>query len=539
MDTPLIQLAGCTILIVDDNPINLGIIADYLESYHFNILTATDGADALKIVKGVTPDLILLDVMLPDMDGFEVCRQLKAQKPLQDVPLIFVTALTETEYKIKGFEVGAMDYITKPLQLPEVLSRVMTHLRIRELTAHLEYQVRLRTIELDHAVAATQQLNRELLEANTRLKHEIAEHQRAEAALAESQNQLYATFNAMDDWVFVLDGQERFTHCYTPQKWLYLPLEAFIGKKYSEVLPPDIGAPLHAAFEKSKNNESVEFEYQLKIDADIHWYAAKLSPMLLNDVFTGVVAVVRDITRRKHAEQEKDRLLLQISQSHQQLRAMAIRLAEVQENDRKQLARELHDRVGQNLSTMGFILNILRDQAAPLLPETAHPTFVTRVADVLDMIKQTTDDIRNVMAELRPSVLDDYGLGPALRWYGERFSAQTGLAVTVQVPELPQRLPALIETTLFRILQEALTNVAKHAHATQVTITLTTDAEAITLMISDNGIGFEVTRPTTTRNETGWGLLNMSERAAAVGGEFQIEAAPGRGVTLSVKAPLP
>ena len=126
------------ILIVDDTPVNLEVIIDFLESYGFGIRMARSGESALKRVEYDRPDIILLDVLMPGMDGFETCRRLKAEPATEDIPIIFMTSLTGTEDKVKGFEVGAVDYVTKPLHQEEVLARIKTHLRMRDLTLNLE-----------------------------------------------------------------------------------------------------------------------------------------------------------------------------------------------------------------------------------------------------------------------------------------------------------------------------------------------------------------------------------------------------------------
>ena len=144
-----------TILIVDDNPTNLRLISMYLQQRGFELLTARDGTSALQRAQYVHPDLILLDVMMPGIDGFETCRRLQAQATTQDIPVIFMTALTDTENTVKGFQVGAVDYVTKPLQLEEVLARVTTHLRLRELTQSLQAQ----NVQLQETMSALQDAN--------------------------------------------------------------------------------------------------------------------------------------------------------------------------------------------------------------------------------------------------------------------------------------------------------------------------------------------------------------------------------------------
>ena len=126
-----------TILIIDDNPANLGLLFDYLETKGFKVLIDTDGTSALKAIKHAKPDIILLDILMPGADGFEICRRLKSNFKTCDIPVIFMTALTDSADEVKGLELGAVDYITKPLQVEKVLARVTTHLTIRSLQKQL------------------------------------------------------------------------------------------------------------------------------------------------------------------------------------------------------------------------------------------------------------------------------------------------------------------------------------------------------------------------------------------------------------------
>ncbi|MCK5717906.1 MAG: hybrid sensor histidine kinase/response regulator [Thiomargarita sp.] len=129
-----------TVLIVDDTPENIGVLFECLAHQNFHILVAENGKNALDIAEHKHPDLILLDIMMPGIDGFETCRQLKSNTETQDIPVIFMTALSDTSNKIKGFQLGAVDYITKPFQQYEVLARIKTHLSLRQLQKQLEVQ---------------------------------------------------------------------------------------------------------------------------------------------------------------------------------------------------------------------------------------------------------------------------------------------------------------------------------------------------------------------------------------------------------------
>jgi signal transduction histidine kinase len=206
------------------------------------------------------------------------------------------------------------------------------------------------------------------------------------------------------------------------------------------------------------------------------------------------------------------------------------RLVEVQETERRDLANELHDLVGQKLTALNISLNIVKIESAASISAQVN----TRLDDSLKLVEETIESIRYVMMELRPAVLDDYGLTAVLRWYVERFIKRTGIATAVIEQGSPRRLPVAAEETLFRIAQEALTNVAKYARAGKVTVTLHTTTEVSRLTIADDGCGFDPSacRPPVKGN--GWGLMIMRERAAAIGAELTVDSAPGRGTRVIV-----
>ncbi len=171
---------SATILIVDDTPANLRVIVESLEGHGYRIVVATRGEEALKRADYVQPDLILLDVMMPDVNGFEICRRLKAQSSTRDIPVIFMTSLASVEDKVTGFSVGGVDYVTKPLHVEEVRARVNTHLSLRIMQKEVErqnaeLQVCQRGLELKVAERTA-----ELSATNRRLCDEIEERRRAE-----------------------------------------------------------------------------------------------------------------------------------------------------------------------------------------------------------------------------------------------------------------------------------------------------------------------------------------------------------------------
>jgi PAS domain S-box-containing protein len=243
------------------------------------------------------------------------------------------------------------------------------------------------------------------------------------------------------------------------------------------------------------------------------------------------VAAVAAFANQAAIAIENARLFQQVHAGRERLRALSRRLVEMQESERCDIARELHDRIGQNLTALSINLNIVRSQ----LSDESARKMESRLNDSLKLLEETMERIRDVMAEMRPPVLDDYGLAAVLRWYGEQFAERTGVTTELQGEELTPRLPLAVEMTLFRITQEALTNVAKHARARQATITLEALAGGARLTIADDGVGFDLTAHHRPGARPEWGLMTMRERAEAVGGRLRVESAPGQGTRIIVE----
>lgn len=219
--------------------------------------------------------------------------------------------------------------------------------------------------------------------------------------------------------------------------------------------------------------------------------------------------------------------------STEQIQAMSRRLVEIQETERRQFSRELHDRVGQNLTALSISMDILKTQ----LGDNGNAALRSRLDDAAALLESTAESIENVMSEMRPPMLDDYGLLPAVQWYASEFSRRTGIEVAVTGDEHAGRLPQASEIALFRIVQEALNNVAKHARARSARISLERDGSRLTMSILDDGVGLGSAAPSVAKQRHGLGMVTMRERTQAVGGEFQIGAAPVRGTRVVVRVP--
>ena len=246
--------------------------------------------------------------------------------------------------------------------------------------------------------------------------------------------------------------------------------------------------------------------------------------------------VWRDISERKQTEAENTRLLEEVTHQRLQLRALNQRMAEIQDMERKALARELHDQVSSNLSLLAINLKLLQNRYTEDL-EGSHPDHVT-FKNLQSSLQQISERIRDVMADLWPPVLDDYGLFAALDWYSERLAHYNSLLIHLKGEELQPRLNTVVEQTLFRIAQEALTNVVKHAQATEITIRLISTASMVSMAVIDNGCGIDTTRANGTLREPNWGMLNMRERAQAIGGDLRVVSSKDAGTSIIVEVPL-
>ena len=220
--------------------------------------------------------------------------------------------------------------------------------------------------------------------------------------------------------------------------------------------------------------------------------------------------------------------------STDELQKLSRRLVELQELDRREFARELHDRVGQNLTALSISLNIVKMQLAA----GGNETIRSRLEDAAALLETTAKATENVMADLRPPMLDDYGLMPALQWYAGEFSGRVGMPVSVVGDVGLGVLTPEREIGLFRIVQEALNNVAKHAHATRIRIELERVNSHLVMSIADDGVGYGAAPASLNHRRVGLGLETMRERTRALGGEFEINAAEGAsGTVVRVRIP--
>ena len=377
------------------------------------------------------------------------------------------------------------------------------------------------------ATAATAIRNAQLFEQSQRyvaeLEERIAERKRAETALRESEERYRELFENAKDAIYVHDLQGTYLSINrAAEKLSGYSREEIIGHNFKEFVAPEYVRYVRDSFWK-KLAQQGETTYEVDVMAkDGRRVPIEVSSRAIyeNGVLVGVQGMARDITERKLAQDA--------------LQMFSRQLIEAQEDERRRIARELHDQVGQILTAVKMNLHAVQQfcqgsEAGPY------------VKDNIEAVDEALRLVRDLSVDLRPPILDDLGLTTALRWYVDRYAKRTGLSVDVVIdlPDDHERFSRELETACFRIAQEALTNVVRHAKATQVVVRLNRDGYMLFLSVKDDGLGFDVERlrkraqPVATL-----GLVSMQERAHAAGGIIEIDSAPANGTEIRFTVPL-
>jgi PAS domain S-box-containing protein len=351
---------------------------------------------------------------------------------------------------------------------------------------------------------------------------DVTERRRAAEALLESQALLDSIVNSTSDLIWSVDAKSlrllSFNHGFVDFFLQRLGIGAKAGMRPEDLLPTDDLKRQWAEFyQRALREGSFTIEYQMKTAPR----TLQLSFNVLKraGVVFGVSVFAEDITERTRAERELQR-------SFEQLRALAGRLQSIREEERNRLAREIHDQLGQSLTAIKIGLSSLVHD----LPADKRQGSES----VLNLIDQTIHSVRRISTELRPLILDDLGLVAAVEWAGEEFEARTRTKCRLDLPPEDVFIDQERATALFRILQETLTNVARHASATRVNIRLTKKEGGLHLEIRDNGKGISEEQLSAGRS---LGILGMRERALLLGGELIISGVPGQGTVVSVRIP--
>lgn len=323
-------------------------------------------------------------------------------------------------------------------------------------------------------------------------------------------------------------------------------VDEMIGHSITPILPSSDQADGSWVYPVLRGEESVQNYDTVRISKDGRRIDVSITMSPLKDLsgrILGVSKIIRDISERKRAqvllhqalgelEKKVQERTTELSQANRSLRDLSGRLMQVQEDERSRLARDLHDEIGQLLTALKIDLQALQHGASGQLPGGA-------LTDSLGLVDRLLTQVRTLALDLRPSILDDLGLVPALRWYTNRQAQRNGWILDLTIDGVGGRTPTMIEVACFRVVQEALTNIAKYASAKTIELTLRRLTQELILIIHDDGVGFDVTAARQrARDGESMGLFGMEERVRLAGGRLSIRSELGRGTSLELRFPL-
>jgi PAS domain S-box-containing protein len=357
-----------------------------------------------------------------------------------------------------------------------------------------------------------------------------AAHARAEEALRESEELLGLFVEHAPAALAMFDGQMRYLHASRRWRADYgLGDQELSGVSHYEVFPeiPELWKDAHRRGLAGEvlSGEADRFE---KADGSVQWVRWEVRPWRdAEGEVGGIVIFSEEISERKKAQEALLRSE-KLAYQRQQLQALAERLQQAREEERKMVARDLHDDIGQILTAIKMDMSwVVRH-----LPR-ANDEVHDRLKGSIELINDGVRSVRKICSGLRPGILDDLGLAAAIEWQSNEFAARTGISCQVSVPAGELVLDGDRATAIFRIFQECLTNVARHAEARSVRATLRAEDENLLLVVQDDGKGFRESEVAGSL-----GVLGMKERAQACGGSVQVSSSPGKGTTVTVRVPV-
>jgi PAS domain S-box-containing protein len=384
--------------------------------------------------------------------------------------------------------------------------------------------------------AAPQQNGRRELAGVTFIVEDITERKRAEEALRESQQLLQLVLATLPVGVMVTDQAGNIVLANAASKRIWGDIIISGPQRWAQTkgfwhdsgerVAPTAWASVRALSEgRASLNELIDIETYGGQQKTIENSAAPIRNA--KGLIVGAVVVNEDVTERVRAEE-------QLKRSNEELRALSARLHMVREEESARIAREIHDELGAALSSLKWDLEEIDEEIAEITGPAPFAPLRAKVGALILRTDGTVDTVRRIASELRPTALEEFGLAEALRWHAGQFQARTGIVVTCDCRLDKAALNHEKSTAIFRIVQEALTNVLRHAQATRVDIAIRHTGDHCVLTIRDNGRGITEAEKSGPRS---LGLLGMRERAYLLSGEISIEGAEGRGTVITVRVP--
>lgn len=476
------------ILIVEDESLVARDIKNMLMRLGYGIAGIVhSGEEAVSKAEELRPSLVLMDIMLQkEMSGIQAAERIYRQ---WHIPVIFLTAYAEKSTLEKAIETDAFGYILKPFDE-------------RELQTSIDMGL---------------------------YKFAMA------SKLKQREQWLFTVLRSIGDAVIVTDGAGRITFLNPLAEeltgWVQ---EQALGSSLSDVFVLEGehrsgGSGVPAVDTVAEGHQLPQEEGVLvsrqSVRAPIEYTYAPIQGA--EDRIGGGVLAFRDITQRKRTEADL--------QTHRRnLQRLSDQLIKAQEAERARISRELHDEIGQALTAVKINLDTIKKDISGCGTAASREVF----EETETLAEHILDQIHQISLDLRPSILDDLGLVPTLNWYVKRYGQRTGIKIEFSPGGFKERFDPELETVIYRVVQEALTNVAKHAEAKQVRISLAKDDRNIMVSIGDDGRGFDLDAVAQRSPEKrGAGLLGIQERATLRGGEVSIRSTKNAGTRIDLQIP--
>jgi PAS domain S-box-containing protein len=500
------------ILMVDDQPAKLLSYEVMLGGLGENLIKANSAREALEILLKTEVAVVLMDVSMPDLDGFQLASMIRQHPRFQRTAIIFVSAVHLTDLdQLKGYEHGAVDYISVPV-VPELLRakvRVFAdlHRKTRQLEAlnrELEERVLERTDELARKAELLLHLNSELVGKNQELD-----------AIVRTAPDIIFSRQADGRRDYISDRFYEYTGA---------PSGSANGFGWLDYVHPDDKDQAMTQWLRCvESGENYEAEYRLRgVKETYNWFRARAVP--IRDDAGNIVKwygtcsdihdskVLEQSIRDSAAELEK-----MVDNRTNELQRLSVRLMTLQDQERRRIARDLHDGLGQELAVAKMAVDKMLLQKSVKPPDDGW----SQVSSIIDRAIQ---QVRTMSHLLHPPLLDEVGLLSALSWYVEGLAKRSGLEASLDVqPRDFPRLTTEVETAIFRIVQEALTNVFRHSEARKVWITLRQSEKTISIAVRDDGKGIGKRVVELRPDSIGVGIGGMKQRARELGGELRLE----------------
>jgi PAS domain S-box-containing protein len=482
------------ILAIDDNKTNL-ILLERILKENFKgaeVVLGNDGLEGLNLARSETPDTILLDIQMPELDGFEVCKKLKDDPKTSHIPIIFITAVyDDPESRIRGLELGADGFISKPFIIGELIAQVKVMLRIKK----AEDRLRAENIQLESLVVERTEKHKTSEEKFRQLSENIDDA----VILIQDKDILY--LNPAFTEISGLDDQVVYANPFVIFK--------LIPKEYKQDIADYFKSSL-------RTNNSFSKEIQIMHPTKSRcwvWVRIFSIPDDKGKVYRKV-AIVSDITERKEIEAQIMKTIIK-----------------TEEKERKRFSEDLHDGLGPLLSSVKLYINLLQTKNKSEIKKEENAKLLKFVEELIDEAILNTKSIAN---DLTPNLLNDYGLNQAVKNFCNKINKSELVRINFHSNLDENRFEPEFEINLYRITKELINNTLKHAEAQNIIIEIMNAGKDLILNYKDDGKGCEL-NSVLKDNGSGLGLRNITNRIKSLNGEIDFNSEPSKGMQVSIK----